>query len=75
MAGEIVYSPNKGRQGGRGGQGGPFKMGPGGNCVCPKCGLTKPHLAGCSCTDELCPECASPLVREEVLKVIQSIMK
>jgi hypothetical protein len=67
MGRETVYSPNRGKQGG------PYKMGPGGNCLCPACGFIKRHESGSPCTGEICPKCGAILVREEVLKVIQSI--
>jgi len=51
--------------GGRGrGQGNMPGSGPGGNCVCPKCGHTQPHQVGQRCTDIACPKCATRLVKE-----------
>ncbi|MGQ9623144.1 MAG: hypothetical protein ACUVTO_06885 [Candidatus Caldatribacteriaceae bacterium] len=41
-----------------------FGAGPGGFCVCPKCGYRKPHQAGVRCMDEKCPQCGSAMVRE-----------
>jgi hypothetical protein len=38
--------------------------GPGGNCVCPKCGHKEPHEAGQRCTDRLCPKCGTKMIRE-----------
>jgi predicted amidophosphoribosyltransferase len=39
-------------------------MGPGGNCVCPKCGKTVPHKVGTPCYEVMCPDCGSPLTRQ-----------
>jgi len=53
------------RQGvGRGRQGGPFSAGPGGECVCPKCGATIPHAPGRQCSQQACPKCGSPMTRK-----------
>jgi len=69
---------NRNGQGGGGGQGrgggagqgqgrgrrGGNKAGPGGNCVCPKCGKKVPHVAGQPCTDQVCPDCGIKMIRE-----------
>lgn len=39
-------------------------MGPGGFCICSKCGYKKPHEAGIPCRDEKCPKCGTKMVRE-----------
>jgi hypothetical protein len=39
-------------------------MGPGGFCVCPKCGEKIPHLPGNTCREEKCPKCGTRMVRE-----------
>ena len=55
-----------GRGGGRGrNKGGAF--GPGGFCVCSKCGEKIPHQQGVKCTKLRCPKCGHTLVREELL--------
>ena len=55
-----------GRDGGRGrNKGGAF--GPGGYCVCSKCGEKVPHQQGVKCTKLKCPKCGHTLVREELL--------
>ncbi len=55
-----------GRGGGRGLKGG-GAFGPGGYCVCAKCGAKIPHQRGVKCTDVKCPECGHTMVREELL--------
>lgn len=37
--------------------------GPGGECLCPKCGHRIPHLAGQRCLDTRCPKCGTMMVR------------
>lgn len=49
--------------GGRGRMGGPLAAGPGGECVCPKCGQKAPHTTGRPCTDMTCPKCGTPMRR------------
>jgi len=41
--------------------------GPGGNCICAKCGKKVPHQQGIKCTTIKCPECGHTMVREELL--------
>lgn len=38
--------------------------GPGGECVCPKCGTTVPHDVGKPCYFVKCPKCGSTMVRK-----------
>ncbi len=56
----------RGASGGGGGQGGGNKpgSGPSGNCICPKCGCTQPHVAGQRCIDRICPKCGAKMIRE-----------
>ena len=49
---------------GRGRMGGPFSAGPGGNCVCPKCGHKESHAAGQPCNQKTCPKCGTAMTRE-----------
>jgi len=38
--------------------------GPGGYCVCPKCGYKIPHQRGVSCSTVQCPNCKISLERK-----------
>jgi predicted Fe-Mo cluster-binding NifX family protein len=38
-------------------------LGPGGACICPECGETRPHQKGIPCALVLCPRCRRPMVR------------
>ena len=38
--------------------------GPGGNCVCPKCGKTMPHQRGVPCLQVMCPDCGTAMARQ-----------
>jgi len=49
--------------GGAGRMGGPADAGPGGFCVCPKCGEKVAHAAGQPCLQMLCPKCGVPTAR------------
>jgi len=51
-----------GRVGGGGRMGG-TAQGPGGECVCPKCGATTTHQIGIPCTQQKCPKCKSQMTR------------
>jgi len=50
--------------GGRGRMGGPYAAGPGGNCVCPKCGTKSAKKIGVPCTSQKCPKCGTLMTRE-----------
>jgi len=39
-------------------------MGEGGNCICPKCGITVLHESGTPCIETKCPKCNTKLLRE-----------
>ncbi|MCD6210877.1 MAG: hypothetical protein OCU20_01755 [Methanophagales archaeon] len=49
-------SGGRGRMGGRG-------LGPGGECVCPKCGYRVPHSRGEPCYNKTCPKCGTSMTR------------
>ena len=50
---------------GRGSGGGqPLGEGPGGNCICPECGIKKTHQRGLPCFNMKCPECGASMIRE-----------
>ncbi|HEY50437.1 MAG TPA: hypothetical protein G4O20_01360 [Dehalococcoidia bacterium] len=51
---------------GRGGRMGGNRpgAGPGGNCICPKCGSTVPHQRGTPCYQQNCPKCGTRMTRE-----------
>ena len=53
-----------GRGGGGRGRMGGFAAGPGGYCVCPKCGYKVEHQVGIPCYQQKCPKCGSPMIRE-----------
>ena len=70
-----MKSTDKGRGMGQGNKSGGGKgrnkggaFGPGGYCVCAKCGATVPHQQGIKCTKVKCPECGHPMIREELLQ-------
>ena len=46
------------------GRGGGFAAGPGGSCVCPKCGKTPPHQRGVPCLQMTCPDCGTAMTRQ-----------
>jgi len=40
------------------------RIGPGGICLCPKCGEHIPHPAGIPCRELNCPKCNARMMRE-----------
>lgn len=58
---KVFDSGGKGRN-----RGGAF--GPGGYCVCTKCGKKIPHKQGVKCTTLKCSICGHTMIREELLK-------
>ncbi len=48
---------------GRGRQPGGFGLGPGGECVCPKCDTRVSHARGIPCYEQKCPKCGSQMTR------------
>ena len=53
--------PGRGR--GRGRMGGPFAVGPGGNCICPNCGYKEPHIVRQPCNQKICQKCGARMTR------------
>lgn len=39
------------------------KMGPVGECICPKCEERVAHQRGVPCQDERCPKCGAKMLR------------
>jgi len=62
-AGRAAGGRGAGRGLGRGRMGG-FAAGPGGSCVCPKCGEKVQHKIGTPCYKQKCPKCGSSMTRE-----------
>ncbi len=40
------------------------QMGPGGTCLCPKCGYRAVHVQGQRCIEQRCPQCGAKMLRE-----------
>ncbi len=40
-----------------------FGLGPGGECICTKCGYKTPHKKGTPCYKQLCPKCGGRMTR------------
>ena len=57
-----------GSQGGGQGRNRGGAFGPGGYCVCAKCGEKVPHERGVKCTNLKCPKCGHTMIREELIK-------
>ncbi len=53
----LGRGPGRGRMGG-------FAAGPGGSCICPKCGAKDVHQIGVPCYQQKCPKCGSSMKRE-----------
>ena len=54
-------APRVGR--GLGRMGGPLAAGPGGECVCPRCGHRMAHELGTPCNRMTCPQCGTRMTR------------
>ena len=40
-------------------------LGPGGDCICPKCGAKAKHTVGSPCYEKACPKCGAKMTRVE----------
>jgi len=47
-----------------GGRMGGSAAGPGGNCICSKCGYKEPQVRGQPCMNKKCPKCGNLMTRE-----------
>ena len=56
--------PPSGSRSRRGEGGGPLAAGPGGQCICPKCGSKVDHIVGRPCNQRDCPKCGAKMTRE-----------
>ncbi len=54
----------QGKAGRGGGRMGGFGLGPGGMCVCPKCGYQEPQMRGQPCMNKKCPKCGNNMTRK-----------
>jgi hypothetical protein len=54
-----------------GGKGG--APGPGGSCICPKCGTEVPHTAGMPCMEINCPKCSTLMTRDMSREVAEEL--
>jgi len=59
----LSMSRSRGDRGMRRGRMGGFTAGPGGSCVCPRCGYSTPHTVGTPCYQQTCPKCGSRMTR------------
>ncbi|MBU0627890.1 MAG: DUF134 domain-containing protein [Nanoarchaeota archaeon] len=59
-----IAGRGRGRGAGLGLMGGQFAAGPGGICVCPKCGHEQPHIRGQPCVQTRCEKCSSLMTRK-----------
>ena len=65
------YGSRQGQGSGTGGGRGRNKggsYGPGGFCICTKCGEKISHRQGTKCTNLKCPECGHTMIREEMVR-------
>jgi hypothetical protein len=67
---EKKHGAGHGRVHGTGGGHGKNKggaFGPGGYCICSKCGTKVLHQQGVKCATVKCPDCGHAMIREELL--------
>jgi len=60
--GRAFQAPGRGRN--RNPQGDKPGSGPGGNCICPKCGYEVEHTWSKPCNTKKCPKCGTIMTRE-----------
>ncbi len=61
---KMAISRGRGLGRGPGGRmGGPLAAGPGGVCVCPKCGQREQQIRGQPCMSKKCSKCGASMVR------------
>lgn len=41
-----------------------YGVGPGGFCICTKCGYKEAHGRGTPCLDKKCPKCGDTMIRD-----------
>lgn len=41
------------------------RLGPGGYCLCTRCGTRMPHSTAVPCYSTRCPQCGGPMIRCE----------
>jgi hypothetical protein len=61
--GDVTVSPRNNTTGVGRTRGTILVAGPGGDCVCPRCGSRTSHERGTPCHILICPECGEKLVR------------
>lgn len=58
MVSRQGFSRGRGRMGGR-------ALGPGGECICPKCGYKTPHQRAIPCYQQKCPKCGTLMIKSK----------
>ena len=64
MAKSLINIEEVKKMVGRGRMGGTKPgSGPGGSCICPKCGTRVPHIVGDPCYNKTCPKCGAKMTK------------